>query len=324
VHWSAPLQYALSDSFALNQMIEELLKFSLLERFSETRTLKTLRIHRLIQVVQMDRIEPAEQRLLAERVVQAVNEVFPENPCDINTWPQCLRYLDQVKVCAALIDEHMFLLVEGADVLNRANIYFNEHALGTIAEPLLTRALAIREQCLGETHSETAACLNNLAVLYKSRGTYAEAESLFQQALTIRERMLEPAHAQTAVSASNLASLYGDQGRYEEAQRLSQRALAIWEHLGPAHPEIALGLNNLASLYESQGRSAEAEPLYRRSLALREQHLGPAHSETTSSLNNLAALHIYRANMRRLHHSCGEPWRFLPPLWVGRIPIHRG
>jgi hypothetical protein len=54
-----------------------------------------LSIHRLVQVVPMDSIEPAEQRQWAERIIQAVNEVFPETVelAATSTWPLKRRYL---------------------------------------------------------------------------------------------------------------------------------------------------------------------------------------------------------------------------------------
>jgi hypothetical protein len=75
-----------------------------------------------------------------------VNEVFPPDATDVATWPQCLRYLDQVQACHTLIGYHMLLLAEAADVLNRAGMYLNHHALYALAEPLYQRALTIRDQ----------------------------------------------------------------------------------------------------------------------------------------------------------------------------------
>ena len=39
-----------------------------------------LTVHRLVQAVQIDAMERDEQRQYAERVVRAVNEVFPRDP----------------------------------------------------------------------------------------------------------------------------------------------------------------------------------------------------------------------------------------------------
>jgi hypothetical protein len=44
------------------------------------------------------------------------------------------------------------------------------------AKPLYERALLIREKALGPEHPNVAACLNNLARLYRAQGRYGKAE----------------------------------------------------------------------------------------------------------------------------------------------------
>src|SRR6266567_1827249 len=76
-YWPPVLQDAAADRFAFNDILEALLAYSFVKRLSENRLLS---IHRLVQVVQMERMTPQEQRLWAERVVLAVNAVFPRDP----------------------------------------------------------------------------------------------------------------------------------------------------------------------------------------------------------------------------------------------------
>jgi tetratricopeptide (TPR) repeat protein/nucleoside phosphorylase len=287
--WPSLLQQASADLFAFNQIIEELLKFSLVKRLVGDRALS---IHRLVQAVQMDAMEPQRQRQWAESVVRAVNQLFPKDPRDLATWPQCLRYLDQAQVCYALVEQYLFSFVEAASMLNRAGLYLQKHASYTMAEPLYVRALAIYEQQLGAMHPYTAQSLNNLAMLYYTQGKYAEAEPLLKRALAIHEQQLGAIHPDTAQSLSNLAVLYYTQGKYAEAESLLKRALAIREQqLGVTHPDTAQNLNNLAALYRGQGKYAEAESLLKRALAIREQQLGAMHPYTASGLNNLAMLY---------------------------------
>src|SRR5262245_31093635 len=56
------------------------------------------------------------------------------------------------------------------------------------AEPLVKRALAIREKTLGPEHRDVGVLLYNLAVLYDIQGRYADAEPLYKRALAIREK----------------------------------------------------------------------------------------------------------------------------------------
>jgi tetratricopeptide (TPR) repeat protein/nucleoside phosphorylase len=288
-YWPPPLQQTAADPLAFDRAVARLLAFSLVKRDAEGNTLS---VHRLVQAVLLDTLEQDTQRAWAERVILAVNAVFPPDPTDVATWPQCLRYLDQVQACHTLIASHGLLLAEAADVLNRAGLYLNEHALYALAEPLYRHALAIRERRVGETHPDTATSLGNLASLYKNQGRYAEAEPLYQRALAIDEHVFETQPTKMATDLNNLAHLYVSQGRYAEAEPLYQRALAVFEQrLGPHHKGTATCLNNLAFLYVTRGRYAEAEPLYQRVLAIREQQVGREHPDTATSLSNLADLY---------------------------------
>jgi len=285
-YWPALLQQAATDPFAFQQMMKELLKYSLVKRLVEDRTLS---IHRLVQAMQRDRMDGEVQRQWVERVIRAVNKVFPDLPQDMASWQQCLRYLNQAQVCYELIERYGLTLVEAADVLHRTSLYLGEHALYAEAEPLSQRAIVICERTLGPDHPDVAANLNNLAGLYQSQGKYAEAEPLYQRALAIDEQVLGPDHPDVAANLNNLASLYRGQGKYAEAEPLYQRALTIYEQqLGTEHLDTATALNNLASFYESQGKYAEAEPLYQRALTIYEQQLGTEHPDTARCLNNLA------------------------------------
>jgi tetratricopeptide (TPR) repeat protein/nucleoside phosphorylase len=297
VYWPAPLQQATADPLQFQQLIAELLKFSLMKRLVEEHALS---IHRLVQAVQRDQMETESQRQWAERVIQAMNVVFPENPGDQAVWPQCLRYLDQVQACYGLIEHYKLALVEAASVFSRTSHYLDDHALYAIAEPLLLCALEIREQRLGAIHPDTAESLNNLALLYRAQGRYSEAEPLYQRAIQICEQQFGTTHPQTVTSLNNLAALYHAQGRYSEAESLYQHALQICEQqFGAIHPVTAQGLNNLAHLYIEQGRYRKAEPLYQQVLAICEQHLGAAHTLTATVLNNLAALYDAQRRYRK-------------------------
>src|SRR6266567_3242893 len=290
-YWPPVLQDAAADRFAFNDILEALLAYSFVKRLSENRLLS---IHRLVQVVQMERMTPQEQRLWAERVVLAVNAVFPRDPKDeVAVWPQCQRYLEQVLACNTLIEEHQLLLPEAAEVLERTGIYLCERALYNLAEPLYQRALRIREQQVGEMHPQVAIALNGLAQLYYEQGKYAEAELLYQQALRIREQQLGLEHLRVAYSLNNLAFVYAKQGKYVEAELLYQRALRIREQqLGLEHLKVAIVLNGLAQLYYEQGKYVEAELLYQRALRIWEQQVRSEHPQAAIALHGLANLYV--------------------------------
>jgi tetratricopeptide (TPR) repeat protein len=276
-----------ADLLKLHAAFAEILKYSLLRRDADA---KTLGIHRLVQAVIQDGLRKQEKRQWAERAVRTVNGAFPSP--EFANWAQCERLVSQALACASLIEAHGFESKEAARLLNQAGCYLHQRARFSEAKPLLQRALVIKEKTLGPDHPSVADSLNNLAALYEDQGKYAEAELLYQRALAIREKALGPDHPDVASSLNNLGSLYRAQGEDAQADPLYQRALAIRERaLGPEHPDVANSLNNLAALYRRQGRYEEAEPLLQRSLAVLEKALGTEHPHVATSLNNLALLY---------------------------------
>jgi nucleoside phosphorylase/tetratricopeptide (TPR) repeat protein len=286
--WSSSLQQAAADPFAFNGMMEELLKYSLVKRLLGNEEAFT--IHRLVQAVQIDTMEKDKQCKWAERVIQAVNKIFPDNPEDVAVWSQCLRYLDQVQACNTLIEQYTLPLLEAADLLNRTGLYLKIQASYTMAEPLFKRALTIWEQQVGSEHPDVAVALNGLAILYFEQGKHAEAEPLFKRALAIWEQQFGSEHPDVAVALNGLASLYSMQGKYKEAELLFKRAQRIMKSI-PVRRDVTYSLNNLATLYQKQGKYAEAEPLFKRALAIREEMFGPGHPDVATSFNNLAILY---------------------------------
>lgn len=256
---------------------------------------RTLSIHRLVQAVQVDQMDVEAQRTWSERAVRAVGMVFPADPQNVETWSQCLRYLEQVQACDALIQSHQLQLPEAADLLDRTGTYLREHRLYTQAESLYLHALAIREQHFGPDHPRTADSLSNLGVLYRDHGRYIEVEPLYLRVLAIREQHATPDDLALADALDNLASIYESYRQLQKAEPLCLRALAIREqHFGPDHPQTAVSLKTLGNLYMSQGRYEEAEPCFQRALAIREQRLGPDHPHTADSLNNVAIIYKTR------------------------------
>ena len=180
------------------------------------------------------------------------------------------------------------------------------------AEPLLQRALHLREQRLESEDEGVATSLAALGDLYYQQGKYAEAEPLLQRALHLREQRVQQDQLRfsalpvaerreladpLAIPLMILGHLYQQQGKYAEAEARYQRALSIWEQKwGPEHPQVAWPLMSLGNLNYQQGKYAEAEPLLQRALHLREQQMGPEHPGTAETIHDLARLLEARDN----------------------------
>ena len=279
------LAKTITDPLTLNQLINPLLHYSLVQREGNTLT-----IHRLVQGVLRDRLNFTMQRYWAERAVQIVNQAFPEPK--FSNWNRCKQLLPHAQICTRWINEWEIVSKEAGQLLDRTGSYLRKRAAYTEAEPLLQQAFTITEETLGPNYPELATILDNLANLYHAQGRHTEAELLFQRALVIYEKTLGSEHPELANVLGNLANLYTHQGRYAEAEPLYQKDLTIKKKtLGPGHPSLADTLNNLALLYAEQGRYTEAELLYKQTLTIREKALGPGHPDLAGALNNLALLY---------------------------------
>ncbi len=288
-HWPPALQQAVADRFSFNQMLETLLAFSLVKRLPEDRLLS---LHRLVQVVQQESLSLKERRQWAERLVRAMNALFPQEPHEVTTWQACQRLLEQVHSCNQLIQEHQLLFPDAAELLDRTGVYLRERALYSLAEPLSQQALHLWEQIEQPERLGTARSLNNRARLLYWQGQYGQAELLHRRALAIREQHLGTDHLDVAECLHDLAGLYRVQEKYVQAELLYVQALHIREQqLGPEHLLVAETLNGLAALYQNQGKYTLAEPLNQRTLRIREQRLGPEHLLVAESLNDLAVLY---------------------------------
>lgn len=167
----------------------------------------------------------------------------------------------------------------------------NELAAWKEAELLSREILRLREAHSGKDAPETAAALNNLALLLLDTNRMAAAEPLLVRALAINEALFGKDHPEVASALNNLAALLHATNRAAEAELLYRRALANDEaSFGREHPHVARGLNNLALLLHDTNRPAEAEPLMKRALAMDEAAFGKEHPDVARDLGNLAQL----------------------------------
>jgi len=282
------LRRIVPDTFALNEALEELRKFSLVQRDPETRL---LRIHHLVQVVLRDAMEANEQRYWAECAVRAASVMFPET-VEMATWPACLRSLSQAQVCALWIQTYAFTFAEAASLLFRTARYLQTFALYEQAKSAYQQAAFIWEQIQGTDHPGVADSLYRLALLHHQQGKYEQAELMYHQSLKIRESALGPDHPDVATSLDGLAGIFIEQNKTGQAEPLLRRALSIWKQTrGPDHFDTSGSLLSLAMLLADQEEYEQAEPLFWQALQIREQVLDPAHPGLAEVLYNMTCFY---------------------------------
>jgi hypothetical protein len=150
-----------ADQFQLNTAIKSLLKFSLVRRNPDT---KTLTIHRLVQAVLKDKMDKHMQSQWAERTVRSVSRSFPfARP---ETWQACQRLLPHAYTSTELIEHWNIEIIEAAGLLYRMGKYLDDLALYEEAKLCYQRALIICEKVRGLEDVDVAKILSPLAEVY--------------------------------------------------------------------------------------------------------------------------------------------------------------
>jgi non-specific serine/threonine protein kinase/serine/threonine-protein kinase len=165
------------------------------------------------------------------------------------------------------------------------------------AEPHLERALQIRQEHLGQEHTDTLNTLNHLAWLRCDQGRYTEAAELLEKAMSACRSVLGDEHVRTLNLANTLGCVYYDMGRYDDAEQLYLKGIPIaLRVLGEQSYCTLFMLGNLGRTYELQGRYKEAERQYLEMLRLSEGFWDDENEWTLFNKGSLAR--VYRMQKR--------------------------
>ncbi len=306
-----PILEGIDNPLALDQAIEELLKYSLVYRHADNQTLS---IHRLVQTVIKDGMSENQQRGWAERTVRATDRVFPA--VKFANLTRCERYFPHAQACAILIERWDMVFVEAPHLLRRAGEYLSDRSQFIQAQQYLERALKRCETLQEPLAPELANCLNSLAHLHEIQENFADAEALYLKEQAICENILKPEDPQFIHLLNSIALLYIKQYKLTEAEPLIQRVLAITKAGQGLDPETYIySLHIRAEFYTAKGQYTEAEELYRQALALREQSLGLEHPDLSSILNNLAVLYMLQRNFSAAEPICQRALAISEKAW---------
>ena len=179
------------------------------------------------------------------------------------------------------------------------------------AEPLMRRALKIREKLYGEQpHPDLAASLGNLGLLYFRLGAYEEAEEPLTRGLDILDT-LAAKDAAYLLGASNvrrtLASLYASQGKFSEAEGLLQRVIDdCRKRFGNESLEAAEAMATLGGVDLDGKRFKEAQGWFSKALEIQSRKLPAGHEEILRTRNSLATSFQYQGNYAKARQTLEE------------------
>ena len=144
------------------------------------------------------------------------------------------------------------------------NLGDEEHAAA-----LVTRALAVHREQLGERHQQTAASRALLGELRERLGQYAAAESLATDAWQVRRATLGETHPLVAASLRQLAGLAVFRGDLPAAERHIRTSLDVRRRVNAAGDSLTVrDLQTLASVRWRRGDTDDAIRILREALVV--------------------------------------------------------
>ena len=196
---------------------------------------------------------PAKRPASTEQVSISLIDLLEELKNHVGTEKQ--DGLQQLKQRAAEHPEEQVKLKR--DILNLAG-----------AEALLSEAVRVMKETIGEDHTDGLICKSNLGALYKEKGELQQADALLRDTLAKMRVALGERHPATLAALVQLGLVQLELHDLVQAEQLLAEALtANRETFGDSHPQTLASITWLAGLHEAKGELQAALPLHREVLA---------------------------------------------------------
>lgn len=127
-----PLRTVAANALDFAKAVREAGRFSLIERNSSN---QTLNIHRLVQEVLRDEMEPAIWHGWLEQAIKVLNQAFPE--VEFKDWPLCERLLPHVIVLSNFENVDASELIELGLLFNQAGVYLLARGVYSLSRALI-------------------------------------------------------------------------------------------------------------------------------------------------------------------------------------------
>jgi CHAT domain-containing protein/Tfp pilus assembly protein PilF len=162
------------------------------------------------------------------------------------------------------------------------------------------KALALREQSVGEDGPEIANSLNTLGQISFLKSEYLNAESFFLRAVKTEEKYFGTDSPKVFRFVANLGGVYTVLGDLDKAAEYLQRAADIREKSAGANDALlAVVISNLGKVYADKADYNKAQAAYERSLAINQKLLGPDAPDVGDAFEHLASLYYDRGDYLR-------------------------
>ena len=285
------LARAASDDLEYDAVVATLVRYSLLRADAYT-----IDVHRLVQGMVREGLQPAQQQEWASTAVELVHAFMPSEALQEGGRHR-YRVLAAHALAAAEHAEALGVQLETtAALFNHMGMFMEELGSYHMAQHLFQRALDVGAKAFGPADSRLAMIQKNLGLMLARVGDLSAARTMCEDAL-IRAQTLDPEGPGVARASNDLALVLDELGEFEAAKEFLQRAVAIWEATAggehPDHPELAMTLGNLGMVLEHLQDLEGAQAVLERALVMHEV----TGTEGSTALHNLARVYEDRGEL---------------------------
>jgi tetratricopeptide (TPR) repeat protein len=292
-----PLQTVFTPGNESNQakIVNELKKYSFLTfKLNTAATDVLLFVHRLIQQLVLNNLKKESDIQWLSYCIDVARIAFDYEYGNLTKMTMFVQYAPHV---ISVLNNVKDVFNEDNDVQKKIAWLYDEIGRGfgytgkyDAALVWFSKALVIREEVLGKTHSDTATTYHNIGRVYSRKKEYSQALTYYMKALTIRETQPDKNNS-TAIAATcnGIAVVYTNEKNYDKALELYSKALEYdMVAVGETHPYTAFTYYNVAKVYYHKKEYEKALMWFNKALSIRKKILGDGHPHTAITYVGIA------------------------------------
>ncbi|WP_422752376.1 FxSxx-COOH system tetratricopeptide repeat protein [Micromonospora sp. WMMD708] len=258
--------------------------------------LGTITVHRLVQAIVRDQIDPTVAAELRVRIEAALGTVDPGDPRDTVTWPQWSMLLPHLLAADPAHTDNPDLRLRARDAI----VYLLCRGDSRPAQQLADNLYQEWKRRYGPDHVDTLRAATELVWAYRDLGQFDRLRPLVDDTLTRQINIFGRDHPDTLRTASDLAVVHLELGNYQRACEIDEDVYVRRARLlGEDHPDTLRTASSLAVIHSRLGNRSLArqidEDVYERRMRL----LGEDHSDTLMSATNLVTTLAMAGERRR-------------------------
>ncbi|WP_342685884.1 toll/interleukin-1 receptor domain-containing protein [Methanoculleus sp. UBA291] len=304
-----PLRSVLGNELLLDDTLEILLNYSLIERNRDY-----ISLHRLVQSILRNRLEEPFKRQMSATALKILCDNCLFDFSDFNNWPKVLPLLPHALVTIEIAES---LTLDGGMrgfLLNQLGIYFTSIGDYDVAAKTFKRSLESFEPALDREHPIYARVLNNYVITLRHLEDPSQLSAFvaeLEKSLDIHIRTFGPQSPEVAPAHTALGVVLKDIGGKENLIKAEKHFMFSYitnrDHIEENPLRASTDLSNLASIRQELGGSdnlMRARLLLEEALSIDEKYFGSNHPIYAMHLNNYALLLQDLGRTQRQHWLC--------------------